>query len=270
MIKFQEYTPGVYYRQSRDFQFIGRLYDLILNYVKTQTDTLYNLPFSDNFNPKLVDLMTLTLGFRSKHNYNLDQLISLCSSFCEILRNKGNTQSIQMACDTLTRAEGLTERIIFTVDEENFHVDFFVPEDLSDINLLKDILIYILPAGMTYAIYRSILDIESASTKSMVRDSVTYSREMLQDIETSLVVDKIANNDGWMPRQIPGWINNTTVISPHNSDPDKRHNRPEVSISESGILKVTSTDDSTTDFDVYVDYEYKNVKEEDANGNKEK
>ena len=44
MIKLQNYTPEIYYKESRDFQFIGRLYDLVLNSIKTEVDLLYYLP----------------------------------------------------------------------------------------------------------------------------------------------------------------------------------------------------------------------------------
>ena len=40
MIKLQDMTPDVYYNQSRDFQFIGRLYDIVLNSVKTNADLI--------------------------------------------------------------------------------------------------------------------------------------------------------------------------------------------------------------------------------------
>ena len=61
MIKLQDYTPEVYYRESRDFQFIGRLYDLVLNYVKTNADLIYSLPLSDNSDNQFIDLMAMTL-----------------------------------------------------------------------------------------------------------------------------------------------------------------------------------------------------------------
>ena len=67
MIKLQDYTPEVYYRESRDFQFIGRLYDLVLNYVKTNADLIYSLPLSDNSDNQFIDLMAMTLGFHAKH-----------------------------------------------------------------------------------------------------------------------------------------------------------------------------------------------------------
>ena len=55
MIKLQELTPSVYYEQSRDFQFIGRLYDIVLNYIKTNADNLYTLPIGKNMDEKLLN-----------------------------------------------------------------------------------------------------------------------------------------------------------------------------------------------------------------------
>ena len=43
-------------------------------------------------NNKLIDLLTMTLGFRSKHNYSTKQLVALCSIFPTILKNKGNIE----------------------------------------------------------------------------------------------------------------------------------------------------------------------------------
>ena len=48
MIRLQDLVPNVYYEKSRDFQFIGRLFDIVLNSVKTNSDTLYNLPSGKN------------------------------------------------------------------------------------------------------------------------------------------------------------------------------------------------------------------------------
>ena len=59
MIKLQDYTPEVYYRESRDFQFIGRLYDLVLNYVKTNADLIYSLPLSDNSDNQFIQPLTI-------------------------------------------------------------------------------------------------------------------------------------------------------------------------------------------------------------------
>ena len=71
MIRTQKYTPEVYYEQSRDFQFIGRLYDVVLNSVKTNVDIIQNsLPFNTRSSRDLLKLMSYTLGFKPKHKYS--------------------------------------------------------------------------------------------------------------------------------------------------------------------------------------------------------
>ena len=87
MIKLQDYTPDVYYNESRDFQFIGRLYDIVLNYVKTNADLLYDLPLSDNSDSQFIELLAFTLGFQPKHKYTAKHLRAICSVFSDILRN---------------------------------------------------------------------------------------------------------------------------------------------------------------------------------------
>jgi len=165
MIKLQRMTPSVYYQQSRDFQFIGRLYDLLLNYSKTNSDTIYNLPLAVNSNKKLIDLLSLTLGFKSKHNYNIAQLTAMCSTFATILKNKGTKSAIKLACNTLLHAEGITEETVVEVSEDDpTNITIFVPNTLSDLNLLNDLFNYILPAGIKCSVIREAHSAQYAAT----------------------------------------------------------------------------------------------------------
>jgi len=192
MIKLQDLTPEVYYKQSRDFQFIGRLYDVVLNSVKTNADLIAALPLSKNSDEKLIDLMTLTLGFTPKHNYNIAQLTALCSAFCEVLRNKGSLYSIETAANVLLHAEGINQKAeaypVHKKDAEGqelneydyTQINVFIPNTLSDINLFKDILNYILPAGMSCNIIRSAsLGLDKPSTTDL--DLYAQERIMFYD-----------------------------------------------------------------------------------------
>lgn len=149
MIKLQNLVPKVYNNQSRDFQLLSRLYDLVLNSVKTNADLIYNYPISENSDQKLIDLMALTLGFKSKHNYNLIQLTALCSAFSYIIKHKGSIESIISACNTLISAEGISNTVEYELTNNNTDLTLYIPQEVSDINLLKDLLVYILPAGMS-------------------------------------------------------------------------------------------------------------------------
>ena len=178
LIKFQDLTPEVYYKRSRDFQYIGRLFDLVLNNAKMNTDIISSLPLNPDMDPRLLDLLALTLGFKSKHEYNTKQLAALCSIFPFVLRNKGSKLAIETACNALLNAEGITKEA--SVEVSNQTVSIFLPSELSDLNLLKDLLNYILPAGMSCSIVREATLVPPSSTTS-----VSYNDYVVNYTDTS-------------------------------------------------------------------------------------
>ena len=157
MIKLQDYTPEVYYRESRDFQFIGRLYDLVLNYVKTNADLIYSLPLSDNSDNQFIDLMAMTLGFHAKHKYTSQQLKAICFVLSEIIRNKGTIKALTIACDAIFHAEGIQGQFDYALPDKdnNTNIIIYLPQELSDTTLLNDLFEYILPAGMSCQIIKT-------------------------------------------------------------------------------------------------------------------
>lgn len=170
MIQLQKFTPEVYYNHSRDFQFIGRLYDIVLNATKTNADMLKNISHGDNFNLALIDLLSYTLGFKPKHKYNTRQLRAICEVFPLLLKNKGNIQSINIAGQALLSAEGILEEFNSYVEGQTIYV--FIPSKLSDINLFLDLLSYILPAGMSCEVIRGVLMETSISTEVAPKNDI--------------------------------------------------------------------------------------------------
>ena len=158
MIRLQDYTPEIYYKESRDFQFIGHLYDLVLNYIKTNVDLLEALPLSDNSDDKFLELMAMTFGLKPEHQYNSVQLRALCKVFPSVIRNKGSIESIINVCTALFNAEGLEQQFSydFASEKDRTELNLYVPQDFSDIVLLNDILSYVLPAGMSCNIIKEL------------------------------------------------------------------------------------------------------------------
>lgn len=185
LIKFQDLTPEVYYKRSRDFQYIGRLFDLVLNNAKMNTDIISSLPLNPDMDPRLLDLLALTLGFKSKHEYNTKQLAALCSIFPFVLRNKGSKLAIETACNALLNAEGITKEA--SIDVKNQTISIFLPSELSDLNLLKDLLNYILPAGMSCSLIQ-----EATLVPPSSKTSVGYNDHVVNYTDTSK-----ASNDLW-------------------------------------------------------------------------
>lgn len=188
MIKLQNLTPEVYYKESRDFQLLGRLFDLVLNAVKTDTDLLYNLPLSTNSDEKLLELLALTLGFKPKHQYNARNLKAVCSVFSEILRNKGSIKAIKIACEALFNSMDISQQLDydFTKDKDNIELNLYIAQDFGDITLLNDLLSYILPAGMSCNIIREFHVLDDSNTNIGISDNVTKTK--INTIETSKII----------------------------------------------------------------------------------
>ena len=185
MIKLQELTPSVYYEQSRDFQFIGRLYDIVLNYVKTNADNLYTLPIGKNMDEKLLNLLAFTLGFQSKHHYNSKQLLAICSVLPLILKHKGSLNAILIAVNSILYAEGINQALDYEFKDNNLVL--YLSQDLSDLTLLKDIMIYILPAGIGCDMIKEIQSVNKIETILTTKDEV----KVYQDITSKF--NKILN-----------------------------------------------------------------------------
>ena len=171
MIKLQDLTPSIYYNDSRDFQFMGRLYDIVLNHIKTNADNLYNLPIGKNMNEKLLNLLSLTLGFKARHNYNSTQLEAICSVLPLILRNKGSLNAVIIAVTALAHAEGIRQALDYYVDPKK-SITLYLPEQLTDLSLLQDLLVYILPAGIGCRMVKEISETHVIVTEISTWDEV--------------------------------------------------------------------------------------------------
>ena len=205
MIKLQELTPSVYYEQSRDFQFIGRLYDIVLNYIKTNADNLYTLPIGKNMDEKLLNLLAFTLGFQSKHHYNSKQLLAICSVLPLILKHKGSLNAILIAVNSILYAEGINQALDY--EFKNNNLVLYLSPDLSDLTLLKDIMIYILPAGIGCDMIKEIQSVNKIETVLTTKDEVTVYKDVASKfnkildvrddgIKEMLANGKPANNTG--------------------------------------------------------------------------
>ena len=157
MIKTQLLTPEVYYKESRDFQLFGRLYDSIFNYLKTEIDLIKTFPLNNNQDTSFVELLLKTLGFRNLREYQTDQLLALASIWVKTIKNKGSLQAIKDVVNLILRTENITnpaEIVLDTVNQEMPTVVIKIKDLISsqESSLLEEALNYILPIGTAYII----------------------------------------------------------------------------------------------------------------------
>jgi hypothetical protein len=175
MINLYNQVPSIYTSASRDFQYLSWLYNVVLNNVKHNVDDLYNLPTTRS-NPKLTELLAMTLGFKVKRNYDEKQLTALVAILPSVLKYKGTSKAILMAAKTLVKATGSLGEA--DVEVEGTEIVVTLPKDLIDVTLFLDLLNYILPAGMTCRVVR-----KNKTTKTVKNIQVKHS-DILRQIVT--------------------------------------------------------------------------------------
>lgn len=149
MINFYHQVPSVYNNASRDFQFLSWLINVVLNSVKHNVDDLYDLP-NPKADPRLIELLAMTLGFKVKRNYNKEQLTTIVSILPSILRYKGTLTAVELAGKALIKASGAVG--VFESNLVDNCLEVQLPENLVDTVLFTDLLPYILPAGISVKI----------------------------------------------------------------------------------------------------------------------
>lgn len=156
MIRTQDLTPSIYYKESRDFQLFGRLYDIVFNYVKTNVDLMENFPINAHTDSKLIELLARTLGFNNKLNYRNDDLNAICNVFISLMRDKGSLRSIKSLVRTILNVSDINKNHLVSMNIASKYplIEIHVPDVVSnsEIKLLEDVLEYILPIGVCYDI----------------------------------------------------------------------------------------------------------------------
>lgn len=173
MIRTRDLVPGVYYNESRDFQLLGRVFEIVFNHCKTNIDLMEGLPFSRNCDTNMLPLLATSLGFASRRNYSREELAALCSSFAGLLRSKGTKKAIQEATNLMLHAHNINKvaDVELTGDCE---FTIYIPQELDDITILEDIFDYILPCGFTYNFVNTQLTHPYKGASIGVSDRIAY------------------------------------------------------------------------------------------------
>ena len=214
-MKFDKLIPQVYYKESRDFSYIGRLVEIIINYMKTNTDVVNINPNSENIDSNILNLLAMTLGFETKHRYLTKDLIYVCNSFTELVKNKGTKASIEAAIQLLLTSQGIDDIFIIQRDDDDpYNLILRVPEKLTDLILLEDLFEYILPAGVTYTIVRG-KGFKDIPQSNIHNESKLANTEIAYDDATAAKTDmfKLKDEDSGFYRNQRAIGFNTNLIN---------------------------------------------------------
>lgn len=201
-MKVVDLVPEVYYRDSRDFSYIGRLLEVVFNHIKSGSDLVNSNPLNEDVSSSILDLLTTTLGFESKHNYINRDLIAICSSLSTLLREKGTEKVIYDCINILLNVQNISQSpYVFqdTFDSNKYII--YIPYVLEDIILIKDLFEYLLPAGIIYTFQYGRESGEYISQSQMEDEPKEYKMYSSQlsnvsrNIDEDNTIDEYGDND---------------------------------------------------------------------------
>lgn len=220
MFKTRESTPRYYTNTSRDFQLLGHLLDCVVSNVRQGVSGMTSLPLNKNIDENLLTLVQTTLGLNLTHKYSSNSLLAVCSDFKNILKLKGTKSSIEECVKVLLNAQNLKDEYDVSVysnnsdDSSSYHVDIRISESMQDIELLDDLLNYILPAGYTYSIIKT--KVKNASLTTQLVEGDKYANTLYNSRELSEYSSKdelLKNNYGELLSHGMSEVGMTTVVS---------------------------------------------------------
>lgn len=170
MFRFQDNLPEVYINESRDFQILARLSDVLFSGIKYDIDSMVNVLDATLAKDRMLQLMCTKIGFFPNIEIDSQVLKYIIASFPYIIKNKGNELGIKYAVNAILKAENnpeaVGEPLVIIVNEEgeqgrdSYTIYIYTTIQLYNQAALQELLRYVVPAGYAYKLlsYTSLLD----------------------------------------------------------------------------------------------------------------
>lgn len=164
MFRIQDNVPEVYINESRDFQLISRLYDVLFSSVKYDIDVMINILDATLVKDSMLQLMCSKIGFFPSVEIDANVLKYIIASFPYIIKYKGSERGIEYAVNSILKAENNPDAVGTPyidihrkqVDEndtlQEYTVYIYTTVSIYNKKALEEVLKYVIPVGMSFQI----------------------------------------------------------------------------------------------------------------------
>ena len=219
MVKVQHLTPSIYYRESRDFQLFGRIYDILFNYVKNNVNCI------GEARKNIPSLLSPTLGYKLNRDISNDLYVFL-SSMPLIQKYKGSQNGIYMLIASFLNACGIYKGHDITIEVQNnikvLNISIPYALDSDNIIILEALLDYILPVSTLYNIkVATAIDNATQEGKIYYTDGVDVSAIVGDNSRTSSAETSYLETEPCATKNIIGQVTPVEVGDIRFSDVKK-------------------------------------------------
>lgn len=228
VIRVEKEVPEVYVNQSRDFQLLCRLFDVVFNGVKFNIDRAKYLS-----NPRLctecyLQLLADKYGFDYSSEIYKDQLRVILSAFKRMVMYKGSRRGISEAVNCFSYLSKLDFKYEINMRTDG-DVSITIYHRAFDTSILDDILKYIIPAGCVINYEFTLASVSYNDDEFIYSDELTYVvTNITNNVETGGKVykDSTKYEDNqlvdYQSKELVGSFNTTQIAIPKDSDTESK------------------------------------------------
>lgn len=186
MFRLQNNLPNVYVSESRDFQLLCRLYDVVNNGVRFDIKSMTNLLDANNCQDSTLDLLATRKGLFTNKNFDSKLYRSLLDGFPYIQKYKGSKLGIEMVISLILRLDGLLNDAVVEVAKNNVIITTNQP--IINKLALDTLLSYVLPIGMKYKLV-VVKDLQATNTSEIEQKDIIKLRKYASSTTNSNISD---------------------------------------------------------------------------------
>ena len=153
MFRFENHMPDYWMNESRDFQLLARLNDIMYMGQRADIATIQNLNDSKKCKNTFLSLLAKKVGFFTDKYIEENALRNIIGAFKTAVKHKGTKIGIEYAVRAILKAENSSGVPEVEVDNENYDINIFTPTNIKNVEALTEFLKYIIPAGYNVNIY---------------------------------------------------------------------------------------------------------------------
>lgn len=168
VFRLQNNVPDIYINESRDFQMLCNLFDIMNNGIKFDIDSMPNILDSSVCSDAVLPLIQTKVGFFTKRDLTTRELRHVLSAFKRVVKDKGSQIGVREAIEvylklinsqngykiTITNTENFKKTlqsgespVEYSTCANVYLIEIQLETTLRNLSVLREMLRYILPTG---------------------------------------------------------------------------------------------------------------------------
>lgn len=172
LIRMQNNVPETYVNQSRDYQLLCRLYDVVMNGVKYNIDALGNITDNAHIQSNLLSLLQTKVGFFESEVTD-DKLRYLLDAFPYIMKNKGSLKGIEQVLNVYLKMNHINTPVQVFVNTQDCTIIVTIKSNvILDTKIIEDVMNYVIPTGYSVE-YHFVADMVTSPVITDINQEIT-------------------------------------------------------------------------------------------------